>query len=165
MRRHSTPNDPIVPEQRLAITLRFLAGGQALDLVDIAPTALTTIYAIVWDTMRAMNSCKSLDFRSFDISLAACQDRATWFQKRCSVPDIFDKVVGAVDGLFIRISSRSQNEHPNPRSFYSGHKKGHGINLQVVCDAFCRVLDVSFQCPGTCLRCYVYCLLRTWFDS
>ncbi len=137
-----------MPEQRLAITLRFLAGGQAIDLVEIAPVALRTIYAIVWDTMRAMKSCEALDFNKFDISVTACEDRAHWFQQRCSVPDVFAKVVGAVDGLFVRITGRSQNEHPNPRGFYSGHKKGYGINLQVVCDAFCRVLGASFQCTG-----------------
>lgn len=145
--RNTTSNIPVAPEQRLAITLRFLAGGQALDLVDMAPVGLSTIYAIVWKTIAVINECKELEYK-FDISPEACKQRAEEFRRRSSAPEAFANCVGAIDGLFIRINGRCVKETNNPRAFFSGHKHGHGLNLQVVCDAYCRVLDASCNTPG-----------------
>ncbi|CAN0015698.1 unnamed protein product, partial [Discosporangium mesarthrocarpum] len=39
--------------------------------------------------------------------------------------------VRAVDGFFIRIHKPRVKEHPAPAWFYSGHKKGFGLNLRV----------------------------------
>ena len=145
--RHPTPNRPIEPEERLLIALRFIAGGQAVDLVNIAPVALNTVYHIVWSTMRVLIKCDALKF-IFDIGEKACADRAADFAKRSSAPHIFCKVAGVMDGLFIRIAGRSRRESGNPRAFHSGHKHGFGLNLQVICDAYCRVLDASCNTPG-----------------
>ena len=58
--RNTTGNFPIEPEQRLAITLRYLAGGQVLDLLDMAPACLSTVYQIIWSTIDAINACKTI---------------------------------------------------------------------------------------------------------
>ena len=137
----------VVPEQRLAITLRFLAGGLALDLLDMAPVALSSVYQIVWSTIAVINTCSSLAF-NFDSSLSACRERAATFQARSGSPDAFSGCVGAIDGLFIRVTARSKSEVTNPRSFYNGHKHGFGVNLQVICDAYCRVIGASCNTPG-----------------
>ncbi|CAM9528214.1 unnamed protein product [Discosporangium mesarthrocarpum] len=55
---------------------------------------------------------------------------------------IMDRCVGAVDGLFIRIHKPHVKEHPSPARFYSGHKNGFGLNLQVTSKCF----------PGTCVK-------------
>ena len=144
-RRNPTPNDHILPEQRLAVTLRFLAGGSVLDLVRYAPIARKTVYKVVWDTMKVIAKTEALDFRSVDLTRAACADRAAAFAKRSSAPEIFKSVVGAIDGLFIRIIGRPTTEVLNADKYYSGHKKGYGVNLQVLCDAYCRILDMSIQ--------------------
>ncbi len=142
----------IVPEQRLAITLRYLAGGQILDLLDMAPVALNTAYQIVWSTIAAINNCKALAL-PFDLDDASkCAERASFFQRRSSAPAIFSHVVGAIDGLFIRIQGRSLRDTANPRSYFNGHKQGYGVNLQVVCDAFCRVIAASCNTPGSNLN-------------
>ncbi|CAN0377587.1 unnamed protein product, partial [Discosporangium mesarthrocarpum] len=50
--------------------------------------------------------------------------------RRQSTNGIIDRCVGALDGLFIRIHKPSKNEHIAPARFYSGHKKGFGLNLK-----------------------------------
>jgi hypothetical protein len=37
---------------------------------------------------------------------------------------------------------------PNPRDYFSGHKKDYGINVQGVCDARRRILVATFNTPG-----------------
>jgi len=154
MDRNTTGNIPVVPEQRLAITLRFLAGGQALDLLDMAAVSLCSVYQIVWSTVAAINNCKAIDLPDDLDDPSVCATRAADFQRRSAVPDAFKGCVGAIDGLFIRIIGRSAKQVKNPRAFYSGHKKGYGVNLQVVCDAFCRVIAAACNTPG-CTNDYI----------
>ena len=78
----------------------------------------------------------------------ACRARAADFSARSTAEGAFDGCVGAVDGIFIRTRAFGHHEVDEPRSFYSGHKKSFGINLQVICDAKCRILDASCISPG-----------------
>ncbi|CAM9284135.1 unnamed protein product [Discosporangium mesarthrocarpum] len=59
-----------------------------------------------------------------------------------------DGCVRAVDGLFIRIHKPCVKEHPAPARFYSGHKKGFGLNLQAIRDAHCIFTVGCISCPG-----------------
>ena len=39
--------------------------------------------------------------------------------------------LGAIVGLFARLFKPSKRDHGAPHNIFSGHKKGHGMNLQV----------------------------------
>ncbi|CAM9174619.1 unnamed protein product [Discosporangium mesarthrocarpum] len=54
-----------------------------------------------------------------------------------------DRCVRAVDGLFIRIHKPRFKEHPASARFYSGRKKGFGLNLQETSTLGC------ISCPGS----------------
>ena len=145
--RHTTPNIVVEPEWRLAVTLRYLAGARVTDLANVAPLAFTSIYKTIWSTIRVINECEGLTMR-FDTSHEACRERSAAFRRRSSAPDSFSSCVGAVDGLFIRTERPSLSEHPKPSCFYNGHKQGFGVNMQAVCDSFCRILEFSINTPG-----------------
>ncbi|CAM9744590.1 unnamed protein product, partial [Hapterophycus canaliculatus] len=54
-----------------------------------------------------------------------------------------------MDGLFIRRTRPSAQEAAEPNSYFSGHKKGFGVNFQGICDAQCRIIAWTMNCPGS----------------
>lgn len=53
-------------------------------------------------------------------------------------------VVGAIDGTHVRIVAPEQDE-----ALYVNRKRYHSINVQVVCDARYRLIDVVARWPGS----------------
>ena len=47
---------PIIPELRLAITLRYLAGGNVNDLWRLYGVSLRSLYSCVWEAIDAINT-------------------------------------------------------------------------------------------------------------
>lgn len=92
--------------------------------------ARTTVYENFFRVIRAINECPQLDIhcptdeRSLEI-------RASEFEK-LSTNHIFQWCNGAVDGIAITIKTPRKNEVRNQNRFYSGNKKSHCLNLQVV---------------------------------
>ena len=80
------------------------------------------------------------------LSPQACRTRAMEFAARSSSQGVFCACVGCIDGLLVRI--KCPTDVPNPRKYWSGHKKSFGINVQAICDAQCRILAASFNTPG-----------------
>ncbi|CAN0438469.1 unnamed protein product, partial [Scytosiphon promiscuus] len=94
----------------------------------------------------AVNACAELDCRwpeGEDVASAAES-----FKKRSS-NDVIRKCVGAMDGLFIRRVRPKATETSEPNSFFSGHKKGFGMNFQAICDAQYRIIAWTMNCPGS----------------
>ena len=56
----STPSGPIAAELRLAICLRYLAGGSYLDIAFLFGVALRSVYRVTWEVIDAIN--KNFDF-------------------------------------------------------------------------------------------------------
>jgi hypothetical protein len=192
--RNATPNGALVPEQRLALTLKFLGGEVVESLLDIFKVARPTVYMIVWSTLAAINSCKALqlhmdvsaEVRSPSSSLSwfshsthasksgfafifpcpplslslyqACKRRALEFKARSKSEGVFCACAGCIDGLLVRTKCPSATDVPNPRGYWSGHKKEHGINMQGVCDAYCRFLAVTYNNPGACPLSFQFCM-------
>ncbi|CAN0420662.1 unnamed protein product, partial [Pylaiella littoralis] len=66
-----------------------------------------------------------------------------------STNGVIKRCVGAMDGLFVRLVQPSLRRHANPCSFYSGHKKGFGLNFQGVCNARYEITAWTMNCPGS----------------
>lgn len=121
-------NGAIPVEYQLAITLRWLAGGSIYEGMGGHVIARSTAYAIVHRVVDALNACSGLDC-SWPSGADALLSAAL-FKKR-SDHGVIGKALGAMDGLFLRLRKPSRRDHGASHNFFSGHKKGHGMNLQV----------------------------------
>ena len=75
-----------------------------------------------------------------------------------AIPDLFeqdksekgcmDRVVGAIDGLFVKVVAPSTTECLDQLSYYSGAEKGYGINVQAIATASYRFSCVTVLHPG-----------------
>lgn len=121
-------NGVIPVEFQLAMALRFLAGGSIFEVMDGNVIARSTAYAIVHRVIDAINQTRELDciWSEGDDAL----DQCGMYRQR-STNGVIRMCVGAMDGLFVRLTQPSLRRHLNPRIFYSGHKKAFGMNFQV----------------------------------
>ncbi|CAN0478719.1 unnamed protein product, partial [Ascophyllum nodosum] len=133
-------NGAIPVEYQVAMGVRWLAGASVFELMDCHVIARSTAYAVVRRVINAMNKLSHLD--CIWPSGAAVERAAADFKDR-STGNIITRAVGAMDGLFIRLRRPSLRDHPLPTRFYSGHKKGFGMNVQVK-NAFCVEIEGCF---------------------
>jgi len=146
-------NGTIPVEYQVAMTLRWLAGGSIYECMDGHVIARSTAYCLTSRVISALNACPELNCKwpeDDDVARAA-----GLFRKRSSF-GIIMKCVGAMDGLFIRLIKPNATETAEPNSYYSGHKKGFGMNFQVRCCRACMffVLVICWcsgaRCPSPC---------------
>lgn len=121
-------NGTIPVEYQLAMTLRWLAGGSIYECMDGHVIARSTAYEVSTRVINALRACPELNCKwpeEEDVVRAAglFQDRSTF--------GIIRKCVGAMDGLFIRMIKPCASDVLEPNSYFSGHKKGFGMNFQV----------------------------------
>ena len=149
--RNSTPMGPIQTQVKLAATLRELFGEKRKSMCDVFKIAPTSARASFMDVIRRINSCPEMEgnIYSTDQTEAALAARASEFARRSSFPSVFRHVVGAIDGLFIKTRQPTMKEVSNVRAYYSGHKKGFGLNMQAVCNAQCRFVGFACNTPGS----------------
>ncbi|CAM9682616.1 unnamed protein product, partial [Ascophyllum nodosum] len=120
-------NGAIPVEYQVAMGVRWLAGASVFELMDGHVIARSKAYAVVRRVIYAMNKLSHLD--CVWPSGYAVERAAAGFKDR-STNNIITRAVGAMDGLFIRLRRPSLRDHPLPTRFYSGHKKGFGMNFQ-----------------------------------
>jgi len=124
----SMRNGAIPVEYQVAMTLRWLAGGSIYECMDGHVIARSTAYEISSNVIKALNACPELNCKwpeEEDVVRAAAL-----FKDRSSF-GVIRKCVGAMVGLFIRMIKPSANQAKEPNSYFSGHKKGFGMNFQV----------------------------------
>lgn len=148
---NSTRMGEIETEVKLAATLRQLYGEKKKSMVDVFKISPTSCRAAFMDVIARINKCKVLEGRiySTDHSVEVLERRAAAFATRSLYPTIFRHAVGAIDGLFIRTHQPKAKEVGNVRTYWSGHKKAFGLNMQGVCDAQCRFIGFSCNTPGS----------------
>lgn len=74
---------------------------------------------------------------------AACTDFA-----EISTQNLIRGCVGCIDGLLLRITAPKSREAKNGTSYYSGHYRDFGINVQAICDSNCRFIFAALAAPG-----------------
>jgi hypothetical protein len=146
----------ITVPMRVGAALIFLGGGRHVEVMRTMGIAKTTAYKILHEFVKAVNKCPELAIEPFDAtSHAVLQTTAAGFEAR-STHGLFEHCVGAIDGLFIRIDAPTKKESPNGRGFYSGNKKGFGVNVQAVCDANCKVIAFCCKHSGSTNDCQAF---------
>jgi DDE superfamily endonuclease len=138
-------NDRIFPELVVAVGLRCLIGGKPDDIKLWAGISKSSVYRIKDLLLDAIIGTEAMAVEWPDTA-DKCWLLAQKF-KNLSSHGVMDKVVGCLDGILIPI--RQPPDVENPRAYYSGHYKRHGINVQVVCDADLRILYYSIRGTGT----------------
>ena len=127
----------ILPEARLALTLRYLAGASHLDLkLCYAPISEASVYKSIWDCVDAINRAFPVEFPIDDE--AKLREIARGFQDK-SRKGCWERCVGAVDGvLFSQVNPGKAVQ--NPQRYFVGRKQGYKLLCQAVCDVYRRVL-------------------------
>lgn len=126
-------------EARVSMMLRYLAGAHICDIADAHDLYDDTVYSIVKDAMQCLCRAKPLP-KIFDpAEMKRC---ATSFGGRAA-SDQFAGVIGALDGVYIRIVPPAQNA-----SQYVSRKGGFSLNMQAICDANARFTWFSIHSPG-----------------
>lgn len=90
--------------------------------------ARSTAYAILHRVIDALNACDGLACK-WPVGADAILSVALFIKR--SEHGIIFKALGAMDGLFVRLTKPTRRHHGAFHNFFSGHKKGHGMNLQV----------------------------------
>jgi hypothetical protein len=136
----------IEPEICLYCTIRWLAGGSYSDIFLQCGISRPSFFRVVWMTLQHIVKCNELAF-TFPQSVHECQENAIGF-KSISYRGAIDCCVSVVDGYLLEIMTPKKKEVGNVRSFYSGHYKCYGVNVQAASDHHCRFTYMAVAGPG-----------------
>ena len=131
---------------KLAVTLRWLAGGSYLDICFAFGLSNGSFFrngGVLWGTMAAIDRVLDISFPLDDIK--KLNEISNGFSKCCA--DRLKGCVMAIDGWVCRTRCPSVNESINQTSFRN--RKGFfGLVCMAGCDSECRFLLFSAQCHG-----------------
>ena len=131
-------------EVKLGITLRWLFGGSYLDACAMFRVAKSSTIKWRWAIMRALY--KHLHVRMPTDQATLLRYNADWLRKQAY--QVFTGIVGAVDGILIKIRCPSAAEAAKPAKFWC--RKGYySVNMQAVVDAHGRFIFVAVDMPGS----------------
>jgi hypothetical protein len=135
--QNSTVGVPtILPAHCLHCLLRYLAGGSYLEICDIIHMSESSFTRVIWKTLDAINACPELAMNlpfPPDSNTGRIEELKTSFRRAATCP-AFHNCVGAIDGWLAVIRTPSRSEEPNVKSFFSGHYKTMGLNVQAMED-------------------------------
>ncbi|XP_069621601.1 uncharacterized protein [Ranitomeya imitator] len=129
----------ISPEERLLVTLRFLATGETLRSLHFQfRIGVSTLSGIIADTCRALWDNLREEFLPIP-TRELWHANAQKFEKVCDFPNC----IGAVDGKHIRITKPSRSG-----SLFYNYKKYFSTVLMAIAGADCRFLAVDIGAFG-----------------
>jgi len=138
---------PILPEIKLCCAIRWLAGGSYSDIHMFVGITRPSFCRVVWQVIRAINNCTELNiiFPATQEDFDALADGFT----SLSTGEAITNCVGVIDGHHLEIEVPPKDVVGNVRSYYSGHYKTYGVNVQAIADYNSRFLYVAVAGPGS----------------
>jgi hypothetical protein len=136
----------ILPEICLYCLIRWMAGGSYSDIYLFAGISRSSFYRVIWKTMEAIVLCPELKI-SFPQTLAECAAAANGFAS-VSTGDAITNCVSVCDGYLLVINTPPKESVANVRSYFSGHYKRNGVNIQAACDHLSRFTYFAVAGPG-----------------
>jgi len=109
-------SEPVSPELKLSMTLRWLAGGSYLDIYQMHGVSYTQFNKSLWMTIDAINDAIIISFPIDDLS--ALLNLEQGFAAKSNSQSLRG-CVGAVDGCLIRIRPPNAKEDSRPKRYYS----------------------------------------------
>ena len=122
----------VSPAVKLAITLRFMAGGEVVDLKEIYRVDRSYVYTCLWQCVDAINDTFK---KPFPISDRAKLDRLEREFRAKSRGGIWEGQVGAIDGVHIYMQGPNLKDCPKPMKYYVQRKGHFALLCMAVCDA------------------------------
>jgi hypothetical protein len=148
--RNGGKNGLICSETRLAVAIRYFAGGRPEDIAISHGISHSEVFYSVWKVVDAINKCPELVF-GYPESHEKQRELAVAFQ--CHSSAGIASCAGAIDGLLIWIERPSKLNCViagcGPKKFYCGRKHKFGLNLQGTCDAEGKFLEISIGHPAS----------------
>jgi hypothetical protein len=165
--RSCKKSGPVLPELVVAMSLRWLAGGQWQDIKKVYGVSKSHFYLLRKKFMNAVVTCAALEIRLPDASdITALQLLASQFEGNASVP-VFRGCVGALDGMTVFIKAPTAVEAENVLAYYSGHYKHDSLNVQALSDYRGKFLYFAVAAPGSFpdSKALELTNLKKWIDS
>jgi hypothetical protein len=151
------PNGKIASTVRLAIALRYFAGGSLYDIAPLFGIGRTDAFRSVWMVVEATHRTNVFNLvfpQDHDTQKALAQQ----FSLRSQAG--FDCCVGAVDGILIWIQQPSplccKESKCDAAKFFCGRKHKFGLNCQAVADCRGKFLDMSIRYPASTSDCLAF---------
>lgn len=142
-------NGPIPLRTALSATLRFMSGGSVYDIMQTHGLSHSSLYNCVWHTILAINRCSILQMQ-FPSTHEEQRKVANEFKSKSTAG--FDCCVGCIDGMLLWIEKPTKVDCCKMKTgearFYCSRKSRFGFNLQAVCDAHGRFMQVWIKTPG-----------------
>ena len=142
---------PLSGEVKLAITLRWLAGGNYLDLAlifHVHPNWVTTICFQVLESWICNNSILPILNESYFKDITKMRETAATFRANGRHNGIFSGIIGALDGWLVRIRRPTISESLQNIAGFFTRKGFYALNVQVIVDRYKRVLWRSITSKG-----------------
>ena len=138
----------VVPNAvKLAIGLRYLAGGDPLDLYLIYHVHLSYVYKCVWAVVDAVNLHIKIEFPIDDPEKLAVLEAGF---RRNSIGGIWAGQVGALDGVHFAMIAPGNDDVNDPMRYHVARKDEYALLGMALCDYERRFTfyDIS-QVPTT----------------
>ena len=150
-KRGKAPNGLIPSDLRLATALRYMCGGDPYDIALCHGVHSQEVKRSCWMVVDAVNNTQSMAIQ-YPVSHEDQLRVAKGFHRKSTI-DLWN-CAGAIDGMLVWIQKPSKRDVDEnigfgEAKFMCGRKSKYGVNLQAVCDANRRFLDVSIGTPGS----------------
>jgi DDE superfamily endonuclease len=135
---------------KLAVTLRFLAGGIYLDLCFGYDLDENNIHALIFDTLTAIDECTDpwLDNIVFPASKEGLERLEAGFNKLSRFR--FRGTVAAGDGVVFRMHKPLTEQVDGDVVSWYTRKGYYAYGLQAFCDSMCKFLFISSKLCSSC---------------
>jgi hypothetical protein len=149
LKHSSPPNGRVLAELALSAAIRYFAGGSVWDIMISHGISRSEVYACIWIVVDAVNAQPSFDI-TFPSTHSQQYAIAREFQQKSECR--FSNCVGAIDGMLIWMERPGikvcQEAGVDANKLFCGRKHKFGLNMQAICDARRRFIDVSIRNPG-----------------
>uniref|UniRef100_A0AAX7TLE2 DDE Tnp4 domain-containing protein n=1 Tax=Astatotilapia calliptera TaxID=8154 RepID=A0AAX7TLE2_ASTCA len=132
----------LLRDTKVITTLRYLATGKMQQCSnDDLGLSQSSVSRVITQTLTALSQPNIVtQFVSFPV------DARTLHTHKRAFMDIaeFPGVVGVIDGTHVRIIAPSEDE-----AVFVNRRNFHSINVQIVFNAACKILDIVAKWPGS----------------
>ena len=139
----SRSGKPIELSTRLAVALRYFAGGCPLDLICIYKMGKTQVFRCIWLVVDAVNThLKNIHFPIDDADALAELELGF---RAATRGDFWRGQVGAIDGVHFKMRAPTNEDVDNPMRYYVSRKETYALLAMAICDVNRRFLwaDIS----------------------
>ena len=143
----NSSGSPIPPAIKLAIALRFLAGGIYLDLAFAFDVPYTTIMTYVWEVYEAIDT----DLNNINFPLGDEEKLRELEQGFMNISGgVFQGTVAAGDGVVFRMQQPSREAVDGDVASFFTRKGYYAYGMQAFVDSSCKFLGISMKmCAST----------------